>query len=43
VEWADACSNVDSIRDWTAILRRIEVLREGCCGEEILNARLLRG
>jgi hypothetical protein len=43
VEWADACSNVDSIRDWTAILRRIEVLREGCRGEEILNARLLRG
>lgn len=43
VEWADASSDLDSVRDWTSILRRIEVLREGCRGEENLNARLLRG
>ena len=43
VEWADASSDVDSIMDWTSILRRIEVLLEGCRGEENLNARLIRG
>ena len=43
VEWADASSEVDSVRDWTSILRRIEVLREAASGGESLNARLLQG
>jgi hypothetical protein len=41
VDWADASSDVDSARDWTSILRSIEVLREGGSEEENLNARLL--
>ena len=43
VEWADASSDVDSVRNWTSILRSIEVLRDAGSGEENLNARLPQG
>ena len=41
VDWADASSDVDSAKDWTSILRSIEVLRDGHNIGENSSARRL--